>query len=328
MPPPQAMQEPRQGEHRRVDPDNEDQMDEINVIFRGSLSISSKTQGKKSEREISLAQCIKPDRRMKWAETEISFGLEDHSITELSNRNLPFVVKLLIGWHKVAKTLIDNRASLNLIMRKTFIEMGLSLVELTPVHDTFHGVILRQSSTPIGHIDLEVSCGMGDNKCREMLTFEVVSFDIGYNCILRRPFLLKFMMVIHTSYATMEMPRPRGVITIKANQRDALACENTSLSHADRLDEKATQEQATNTTKTKGGSTLSKPSVSKPPIGNSSHIPPALKGTNVASASALASANQKMDNKKGTMGTEDKKVVVHTSNPDKKLRISNHLDPK
>jgi hypothetical protein len=155
MPPPQAMQEPRQGEHRRVDPDNEDQMDEINVIFRGSLSISSKTQGKKSEREISLAQCIKPDRRMKWAETEISFGLEDHSITELSNRNLPFVVKLLIGWHKVAKTLIDNRASLNLIM---IIEMGLSLVELTPVHDTFHGVILRQLSTPIGHIDLEVSC--------------------------------------------------------------------------------------------------------------------------------------------------------------------------
>jgi hypothetical protein len=31
-------------------------MDEINVIFRGSLSIASKTQGKKLEREINLAQ--------------------------------------------------------------------------------------------------------------------------------------------------------------------------------------------------------------------------------------------------------------------------------
>jgi hypothetical protein len=49
----------------------------------------------------------------------------------------------------VAKTLIDNGVFLNLIMGKTFLEMGLSLLDLTPVHDTFHGVILGQSSTPI-----------------------------------------------------------------------------------------------------------------------------------------------------------------------------------
>jgi hypothetical protein len=52
------------------------------------------------------------------------------------------VVKIPIGWHKVAKTLIDSRASLNLMMRKMFIEMGLNLAELTLVHDTFHGIIL------------------------------------------------------------------------------------------------------------------------------------------------------------------------------------------
>jgi hypothetical protein len=65
-----------------------------------------------------------------------------------------------------------------------------------------------------------------------MLTFEVVSFDIGYNCILERSFLLKFMVVIHTAYATMKMPDPKDVITIKANQRDSLACENATLTHA------------------------------------------------------------------------------------------------
>jgi hypothetical protein len=78
---------------------------------------------------------------MKWSNIDISFGPEDHPETELSERNLPFVVKLPIGRHKLAKTLIDNEASLNLIMRKTFIKMGPSLAELTPVHDTFHGVI-------------------------------------------------------------------------------------------------------------------------------------------------------------------------------------------
>jgi hypothetical protein len=81
---------------------------------------------------------------------------------------------------------------------------------LTPVHDTFHGIIPGQTSTLIGRIDLKVSCGTVENKRREMLTFEVASFNIGYNCILGRPFLLRFMAVIHTAYATIKMPGPRG----------------------------------------------------------------------------------------------------------------------
>jgi hypothetical protein len=130
---------------------------------------------------------------MRWSDIDISFGPEDHLDIELSDRNLPFVVKLPIGWHKVANTLINNRASLNLIMWKTFIEMGLNLMDFTPVHDMFHEVILGQSSTPIRHIDLKVSYGTGDNKHKEMLIFEVASFNIGYNCILGRPFLLMFL---------------------------------------------------------------------------------------------------------------------------------------
>jgi hypothetical protein len=173
---------------------------------------------------------------MRWSNDYISFGPEDHPDTKLSEINLPFVIKILIGRHKVAKTLIDSGASLNLMMRKTFIEMGLNLSDLTPVHDTFHGIILGQPSTPIGRIDLEISYGTGENKRREMLTFEVASFDIGYNCILERPFLLKFMD--HTTYATIKMPGPRGVITLKSNQHDALACENAALTHTGKFDKK------------------------------------------------------------------------------------------
>jgi hypothetical protein len=154
-------------------------MEEINMISGGSMSVTSKTQEKKLQCEISLAQQIEPGRRMRWSNDYITFGLEDHPITELSERNLPLMVKILIGWHKVAKTLIDSGASLNLIMRKTFIKMGLNLSDLTPMHDTFHGIIPRQASTPIGRIDLEVSCGTRENKRREMLTFEVASFNIG-----------------------------------------------------------------------------------------------------------------------------------------------------
>jgi hypothetical protein len=56
MPPPAPVaQEHHRGEHRRANADNENQMDEINVIFGGNLSITSKTQGKKLEREIGMA---------------------------------------------------------------------------------------------------------------------------------------------------------------------------------------------------------------------------------------------------------------------------------
>jgi hypothetical protein len=143
--------------------------------------------------------------------------------------------------------------------------MGLNLADLTPVHDTFHYVIQGPSSTPIGRINLEVSYGLGDNKRREMMTFEVASIDIDYNCILERSFLLKFMAVIHTACVTMKMPGPKGIITIKVDQREALACNNTSLSYTGHFGNKTAQEQAA---KTKGGSTPSKPSASKPPTGN------------------------------------------------------------
>jgi hypothetical protein len=94
-------------------------MGQINVIFGGSMSIASKTQGRTLERENNLAQHIEPRRKMKWSDKDISFGPEDHLETELSERNLPFMIKLPIERYKVVKTLINNGASLNLIMRKT-----------------------------------------------------------------------------------------------------------------------------------------------------------------------------------------------------------------
>jgi hypothetical protein len=121
-------------------------MAEINVIFGGSMSIASKMQGKKLQHKISVAQRTEPGRRMRWFDADISFGPEDHPDTELSDKNLPFAIKIPIGWHKVAKILIDSGALLNLMMRKTFIKMGLNMAELTPVHDTLHGIIPGQSS--------------------------------------------------------------------------------------------------------------------------------------------------------------------------------------
>jgi hypothetical protein len=262
------------------------------MIFGGSMSITSKTQGKKLQREINLAQRIEPGRRMRWSEVDISFGPKDHLITELSDRNLPFVIKILIRRHRVAKTMIDSGASLNLLMRRTFIEIGLSLADLTPVQDTFHGIILGQSSMPIGRIDLEVSCGSGENKRRETLTFEVASFDIGYNCILGRSFLLKFMVVIHTAYATIKMPGPKGVITLRSDHRDAVACENAVLTHAEKFGNKEAQDLAVKMAKIQQGNTPSKIATPGSVAEGTSRPVTLTKGITVASPSNQPAVNQ------------------------------------
>jgi hypothetical protein len=56
MPPPAppAPQEPRRGNHHRENFDDDEHMAEISIIFGGSMPITSKTQGKKLQREINL----------------------------------------------------------------------------------------------------------------------------------------------------------------------------------------------------------------------------------------------------------------------------------
>jgi hypothetical protein len=263
---------------------------------------------------------------MKWSEVNISFGPKDHPITELSDRNLPFVVKILIGRHRVTKTMIDNGASLNLLMRRTFIEMGLSLADLTPVQDTFHGIIPGQSSMPVGRIDLEVSCGSGENKRKEMLTFEVASFDIGYNCILGRPFLLKFMAVVHTAYAIIKMPGPRGIITLTSDHRDAIACESVALTQAGKFGNKEAQDLAVKMAKIPQGNTSSRIATPASAVEGASRSATLTKGITVGSPSKQPAANQlAAEDKKGAT---DKEVVVDPNHADKKLRISTKLDPK
>jgi hypothetical protein len=290
------------------------------------MSITYKTQGKKLQREISIAQQIEPGRRMMWYDVDIWLRLEDHPDMELSDRNLPFVVKILIELHKVAKILIDSGASLNLMMRKTFIEMGINLAELTPVHDTFHGIIPEQSSTPIGHIDLEVSCGSGENKRREMLAFEVANFNIGYNCILGRPFLLNFMVVIHTAYATIKMLRPRGIITLKSDQHDALACENVAPIHTEQFSEMEAHELAAKMAKTHGARTPVRTVAPKAPTDGTLWPPVEKKSTFMRSTLNQPATDQSVDDKK--KGATNKEVPVDPNNADKKLHLSMELDTK
>jgi hypothetical protein len=178
----------------------------------------------------------------------------------------------------------------------------------------------------IGRIDLEVSCGLGENKRMEMLTFEVASFNIGYNCILGRPFLLKFMAVIHTAYATIKTPGSKGVITLTSDHRDAVACENVALTQAGKFGNKEAQDLAVKMAKIPQGNTPSRVAMPASAAEGASRPATLTKGITVASPSNQPAVNQlAAEDKKGAT---NKEVAVDPNHADKKLRISTELDPK
>jgi hypothetical protein len=89
------------------------------------------------------------------------------------------------------------------------------------------------------------------------------------------------MAVIHTAYTIIKMPGPRGVITLKSDQRDALACENASLTHAGRFDEQEAQNLAAKITKTHGGGTSTRTIMPIPVAGDTLKIHVAKKDMTV-----------------------------------------------
>jgi hypothetical protein len=100
----------------------------------------------------------------------------------------------------------------------------------------------------------------------------------------------------------MNMPGLEGAITIKADQRDALACENATLTHAGRFGENAAQEQAAKVAKTHDDSTPVKSPAPKPLAIGTPRPPSAKKGIYGASTSNQPPADQQAnDKKKGLM---------------------------
>jgi hypothetical protein len=77
---------------------------------------------------------------------------------------------------------------------------------------------------PLRHIYLSVTFGTPKNYRTEFLRFEVACFDCGYNTIIRRPGLAKFIAIPHYPYMILKMSGPQGVITVHADFQGAAEC--------------------------------------------------------------------------------------------------------
>jgi hypothetical protein len=85
---------------------------------------------------------------------------------------------------------------------------------------------------PLGHIYMPVTFGTPENYRTEFLRFVVASFDCGYNAIIGRPGLAKFMAISHYSYMILKMPGPQGLITVRVDFQGAAKCFRVAIQAA------------------------------------------------------------------------------------------------
>jgi hypothetical protein len=102
--------------------------------------------------------------------------------------------------------------------------LGVALKDPTELDTPFFGIVLTEGEYPLGHIYMPVTFGTLENYRTEFLRFEVASFDCGYNAIIGRPGLAKFMAIPHYSYMILKMLGPQGIITMRVDFQGTTEC--------------------------------------------------------------------------------------------------------
>jgi hypothetical protein len=115
---------------------------------------------------------------------------------------------------RVKKVLVDGGSSINVTFPWTLQALGVTVEDLTESDTPFFGIVPTEGEYPLGHIYLSVTFGTLKNYRTEFLRFEVARFDCGYNTIIGRPGLVKFMVISHYPYIILKMSGPQGIITV------------------------------------------------------------------------------------------------------------------
>jgi hypothetical protein len=196
---------------------------EVNVIFDGHGSQESKRQQKLNDRQILVA-AIGPPAPYRWSEHPITFTRVDQWLNFDHPSKYPLLVDPVIRESMVKKLLVDGGSSINGTFPRMLQGLGVLLKELHEPDTPFFDIMPTEGEYPLGHIYMPVTFGTLENYRIEFLRFEVANFDCGYNAIIRRPGLAKFMAIPHYTYIILKMPGPQGMITVRADFQGAAEC--------------------------------------------------------------------------------------------------------
>jgi hypothetical protein len=129
--------------------------------------------------------------------------------------------------------LIDGGSALNILFHNALTKLGIKLEDLETYDAPFWGVLLGQTSQPLGQITMLVQFGTADHFCIDYVNFIVANFEGMYHAILGRPTLAKFMVVLHYVYLLLKMSTEKGVLSLKGNVFVAYTFEKESYMTVD-----------------------------------------------------------------------------------------------
>jgi hypothetical protein len=165
-----------------------------------------------------------PPAPYRWSEHPITFTRADQWLNFDHPGKYPLLVDPVIQESRVKKVLVDGGSSINVTFPRTLQGLGVALKELHESDTHFFGIVPTEGEYPLRHIYMSVTFRTPENYRTEFLRFEVASFDYGYNAIVGRPGLAKFMAIPHYTYMILKMSGPQGIITVCADFQGAAEC--------------------------------------------------------------------------------------------------------
>ena len=168
----------------------------------------------------------------RWSEHLITFTRADQWLNFDHPGKYPLLVDPVIRESRVKKVLVDGGSSINVTFAQMLQGLRVPLKELHESDTPFFGIVPTEGEYPLGHIYMPVTFGTPENYRTEFLRFKVANFDCGYNAIIGKPGLAKFMAIPHYTYMILKMPGPQGIITVRADFQGAAECFRVAIQAA------------------------------------------------------------------------------------------------
>ncbi|KAL8115462.1 hypothetical protein AgCh_022089 [Apium graveolens] len=198
----------------------------INTIFGGPTAAGlSKNSRKAYTREVMHIVGEAPKR----ARTEVTLAFDDFDLegVKFPHDDL-LVITPIIGNSPVKRVLVDNGASVDILLHDTFLRMGYNDSQLTPTDMPIYG--FAGVECPVeGIIKLPTTIGTELRQATQMLDFVVVKASSTYNAIVGRTGIHAFKAVPSSYHSVMKFPTRNGIGEERGDQKMARSCYVASL---------------------------------------------------------------------------------------------------
>ncbi|KAM6560611.1 hypothetical protein CsatA_029850 [Cannabis sativa] len=128
----------------------------------------------------------------------------------------------------VARTMIDNGSSANILFKSSLERMGLGAKDLEPCEHLIYG-FTGSGMAPAGLIKLPLTVGTAPKSVTIMALFVVLDTISPYNALIGRPTLYDLKAVTSIFHLLVKFPTKGGIGYLKGNQIVARECYNLSI---------------------------------------------------------------------------------------------------